>query len=398
MDRQPQSNRVRDMEQYRRRHRQKHKWPRWLKVTLALVLLLGAAIFMNLKSDLFSAEQLRILLTNIAPDTFRVGGLPQSADFISSDDNRFSIYRKQLAVLAQDGLHLYDSDGEAARYTGSYTMGMLQCQQEALLCYEMNGNDYCLLYKGNVVAQGQSDNPLMGGCVNGRGSYALVTQERGYEGVITVSDRGMQQLYRWYSAKRRVLCLALSDDERTLCAALLNKDGLSAGSDLCFFSLKQEEPTATITLSNELVLSIQQKKDGGYFVITSNALRSYDEKGTQQGEFLFTGGSLSSFGLCEEGAAVLLSGGMANSSSGTVTLLNQSCQQTGSLSVASALSLNVGKDGIAALSTGQIVFLQWDGTVVFSASIPLEARTVLVAGDQQAYWISSGSAQIVKGD
>lgn len=200
------------------------------------------------------------------------------------ESNRGGLYLGDLVVLNTDGLTVYSRDAGTAGdklFTESFRMEdpRLAVTPKYIFAYDLGGNEIRVFNSHSQFARLSMDYPIYGFSASDNGCFAVITAEKNYRTAVYVYDSYARQVYKRLLSNTYMDQISLSPDGQSFLAL-----GHEAGEGylrtlLQVYSIKEEQPTMSLTYRGELPLVASYTQDGKFAVLTSTALRFYDGVG-----------------------------------------------------------------------------------------------------------------------
>ncbi len=273
---------------------------KFLALTVLVVFLLGG--FVLFENDI-TMENLRYLIKYL--DFSSSGAFSEEGTiyYNSDSENRFYVFRGDLAIANQSGVTLYDRRGSAVM-TDSFTMSDPACAlgDKYLIVYDLGGyqlrvyNSFALLFDRSF------DYPIQSVAVNSDGDFCVVTSEKSYHSAVFVFDQNFKQTQQWFSSEKFAVDAHLSDRDILSISAIRVENGALI-SDLIQFKIGKEGALSTFTVEEEMPLSHSSDRKGT-LLLTDSKLR-YVEDGKEVSAADFSENSLRMIRYGEELCAVV---------------------------------------------------------------------------------------------
>ncbi len=372
---------------------------RLLAFLLTLALVLGAVALVACRERL-NFDAVRRWYTyrdleraeNGQADSFRFDGNPS--------DPCVSLGGDLLTCSAGAGIRLFSGSGVSyINRPATMSQPAVSAAGKYGIVYDAGGRDLCLYTERTEVfslslEQGQT---LISAGVNQHGWLAVVRQESGCKGAVTVYNGSHRAAMEVRLSSRFVLDAVPAPDNRS--AAVLTV-GLSGGAFDCRVDLYRldresggDEPDWSCSLGNNMALGLRWDGDG-IWVLGESALSLVSPDGELTGSCSYDGSYLKAFSLEGDGAAALL---LSKYRSGTGTQLltvSPDGQVRASLEPeGQVLSLSAAGRYVAVLTSGRLDIYDLD--LELYASLDIQgARQVVQRSDGTALLLGTGSAQL----
>ncbi len=232
---------------------------KFIALSVLVVFLLGG--FVLFENDI-TIENLRYLIKYL--DFSSSGAFSEEGVvyYNSDSENRFYVFRGDLAIANQSGVTLYDRRGSAVM-TDSFTMSnpTCVCGDKYLIVYDLGGyqlrvyNSFALLFEKTF------DYVIQSAGVNGDGDFCVVTSEKSYHSAVLVYDHNFKQIQQWFSSEKFAVDAQISDRGILTISAIHVDDG-SLISDLIELKIGKNEPLSTLTIQEEMPFSYSTDQNG----------------------------------------------------------------------------------------------------------------------------------------
>lgn len=271
------------------------------------------------------------------------------------------------------------------------------------IVYDIGGQDLYLYTQRqeDFVLSLSREQALLSASVNQHGWLAVVSQEGGHKGAVTVYDSSHQPIMGVHLSNRFVLDAAISPDNRT--AALLTV-GLEDNLFHCWVDLyrldrtdrtaEDNEPDWSCSLDSNTVLALRWDGDG-IWALGESALCLVSADGTLAGSYPYDGSYLKSFSLEGEGSAALLLGKYRAGSDACLVLVSSQGEALGELDLhEQVLSLSAAGRYTAVLTADRLDIYDQDLTLYATLEGTQGARQVVQRSDGSALLLGASSARL----
>lgn len=273
---------------------------KFISLTVLVVFLLGG--FILFENDI-TMENLRYLIKYL--DFSSSGAFSEEGTiyYNSDSENRFYVFRGDLAIANQSGVTLYDRRGSAVM-TDSFTMSnpTCVCGDKYLIVFDLGGyqlrvyNSFALLYEKTF------DYVLQSVGINSDGDFCVVTSEKSYHSAVFVFDQNFNQVQQWFSTERFAVDAKLSDKDVLTVSAIRVENGTLI-SDLIELELGNNDTLSTFSLQEEIPFSHSTDRDGT-LLLTDSMLR-YISEGEEKRNASFSEDSIRMIRFGDELCAVV---------------------------------------------------------------------------------------------
>ena len=194
-----------------------------------------------------------------------------------ADDNQGALYKGDLVVLNGNGISVYSKDAEKV-FSFSFRMDnpRLVSSGDSLYAYDLGGTEIRIFNSYSQIARIGLDYPIYGFSASPSGSFAVVTAEKNYRSAVYVYDQYARQTYKRLLSDTYADYVALDDAGSSFILLGHYSEGGYLVSFLQTYSIRQEEPTTSVTFTGEMPLKTGWLSAGRYMVLTGEALRVYE--------------------------------------------------------------------------------------------------------------------------
>ena len=199
---------------------------------------------------------------------------------------------------------------------------VLSASSTAGVIYDAGGQSLFLFRDGqetfHLSLEGGGD--LLSARVNDSGWLAVTAQQSGYKGVVTVYNSGGSEVIQIRLSSTFVVDAAVSPDCRTVAVVTMGQEAGVFQSQVLFYPVDQEEPSAQVSLEGATVLDLDYE-NGQLWVLGEDGLTIVSEDGQATASYSFGRSYLKGCSLGGDGFALLLLGSYrAGSASQAVTV------------------------------------------------------------------------------
>ncbi len=246
-------------------------------------------------------------------------------------------YNGGVAIFGKDGLLGVSNAGRKAwEIDFPVTRPLLYSSGRYILAAEEGGTHAILCAGGKIKHEIHTDAKIISGAVNARGVFALVTEERGYKGMVRVYATNGKVLYTWHSAAQNILSVALSADGQNLAVAVVNMQDLSQLCTVLRFNLKKTTPESLSVGDENLVANLIY--NGNELVaIGDEALYYFKKDGTLRFKLDYAGRTLQRHSFDAGGVLALAFWGGQESGSSAIEFYETNGKLKGSCPIDGAI-------------------------------------------------------------
>ncbi len=214
--------------------------------------------------------------------------------FDGSAGNKGIIFKGDLAVMNESGLTITGWDSEIL-LKSDFMFDHPKMVQNGinLFCYDIGGNDIKVFNSYSRVWSPETPfaYPIYGLAASQKGGFAVITSEKGYRSAVHVYDSAFRLIYSRLFGDDYVNYLDINKDGNEFIAAAHFSEKGNLVTRISRFKTDAEEAVSTSTFVGEIPLGVYYTENG-YALMTSEALRFFDNDGNTVGTIDFNGKEL----------------------------------------------------------------------------------------------------------
>lgn len=290
----------------------KPKKPNILLRLLALIVtaaLVFGALVLVVCRDRFNLDAVKRWLAYRSLET---GATGEAAPFTHAGGDKLSVAYLENGILlsSSTGTHYYSFSGDQyAEEVLTMENPVLSASNKAGVVYDAGGQSL-FLFRGteetfSLSLEGGGD--LLSARVNDSGWLAVTAQQSGYKGAVTVYDNQGEKVIQISLSSTFLVDAALSPDCKTVAVVTMDQEGGVFQSQVLFYPVNREEPSAQISLGNTTVLDLDYETDT-LWVLGEDRLMTVELASQTVQTCSFGRSYLKGCGLGGDGFALLLLG------------------------------------------------------------------------------------------
>lgn len=239
--------------------------------------------------------------------------------FDGSVGNRGLIYKGDLAILNENGLTVTGWDAEVIlRDSFSFDHPKLIENGKNIFCYDIGGKELRIFNSYSRLSKMNFDYPIHFVDASANGEFCVVSSAKGYRSAVYVYDGEFRTRYSRLFSDKYVNFAAMSPDgQEFTVAAQYSKNG-NIATQISKFSINEKDALFSQEFIGEIPLGIYYTENG-YRLLTTDALRSFNENNEIVSEIYFTDRKLLSGKVL--GSRSLINYGLDGLSGGTETVI-----------------------------------------------------------------------------
>lgn len=224
----------------------------------------------------------------------------------------FAYLENGVLLTSDTGVRYYSFSGELyAEEVRSFEHPVMTHSGSCGVAYEAGGQDL-FLFRGveeafHLSLDGEAE--LLSARVNDSGWLAVTSHGGGHRGTVTVYDSSYDTARPpiQINLSAFIVDAAVSPDCQTVAIAVMGQEGGSFQSEIRFYPVDAQEPSAVVPLGNTMVLELDYE-DGLLWVLGEDQVAAVQEEGTVAGVYTLGRDYLKGCSFGGEGYALLLVG------------------------------------------------------------------------------------------
>lgn len=368
---------------------------RFLAFLVTLALILGAVALVVFRDQLnFDALKRYFTYRSLErSDT----GQTESFHYTGGGKGGFADLGGDLFVWSASGVQIYSSGGvEYLSDPFVFSRPVAHVSGSRAVVYDAGGTAL-RLYAGRTpaftldAAQGRE---ILSAHLNSAGWLAVTAKEPGYKGAVTIYNADYQAVVSYRISSRFVMDGILSDDGKTVAILTAGQEGDVFQSALSLYTLDGDEPFATCSLGNNVILDLTWS-GGSFWTLGESGLSAVSPEGTLTGQYDYGGRYLKDYTLAGDGFATLLLGKYRAGSSATLVTVDSAGKEQGALDLDDqVLDLSSAGRYAAVLTAGGLDIYTKDLKAYGALDNTAGVRDVVLRDDGTAFLIGGEDAQL----
>lgn len=243
----------------------------------------------------------------------------------------FAPVKGGVAVANTTGLQVLDKDGvTVTRSIVSITAPAVVSAGNRAAVYDVGGTVLRVGDTKGALTVLDQKNKIISVTMNDAGYLAVVTEETGYKGLVTVYNDDLEPVYRWHSGTNFVLRACVSPDCATMAALTLEE----TGSGVHVFSLQSETEYASYACPGALLFDCAFLGNDRMCAVHDGGLVFFTTAGADGGSWSFGGQFLTGYSFGGDGFATLMLSQYQSGGTGAVVTVGYGGTVTGQLTPA----------------------------------------------------------------
>jgi len=210
---------------------------------------------------------------------------------------RLENHNKDILFINNEEIKSINLSGEEvwSSVTGISDPGVSVKKSYALVS-DLQGTVAYLFKNDKLLRKITLNNSILCAKINKRGYVAIVTEEMGYKGMLTVFAPDGKEIYKWHSGSGYIADMDISSQNR-VAVSQVNTDGEAIVTRVLHFDIKSNEEVECLKAENVLVSAISFNADESFTALSDTNLYGFNSKGKQKYSVDFGGRTLSYYNI-----------------------------------------------------------------------------------------------------
>lgn len=358
---------------------------RILAAILTLLLVILALLVFVFRNEL-TAENLRQTFGKASA----VAPVREAFTYETGADQVFAPAGNGLAVASSSSVQLLDAKGETVfKQVVSFESPAVFASAETALFCDLAGTGCIVAGMDGSSRTLSGEREILTADMNGAGSFALVTAEPGYKGLVSVYNSACEKQYEWWSGTGYVLHAAVSPDNRNLAVLSVEKEG----TVVHFFALNSETEQARVSFPDRLLYDLQYMDNGSLCAVGETGLVFLNPDGTTRGEYPLEGQYLLDYAVGSDLVAVFYSS-YRSGAGGTLVTLDRNGGLLGSTALTrDVVSLSASAKQLLVMTGGGLTLYNDSLVMQYANEMLMTARRAILRPDGDILLLSAYSAE-----
>ena len=267
----------------------------------------------------------------------------------------------------------------------------------ALITYTDTANA-ALVYNNNLMPI-ECSGKIVSSYINKNGYFAIITTEDGFKNQIVVYDNSANVFYKWHSSENYVTGVAISPDNKSMCATTIGFTENGFDSGILMFDFGQGNPVSGQHQSDNLIMKIDNVGNKKIVAIGEKCTSFYKSNGNKISDVSYGDKKLVTFDVTDSEKLILcFSDDDSATSKSEVASYSSKGKFIGKLDTTGRiLSVSSCKDRVMISKDGYLEMLSDKCKRVKNVSVVRDLKnSVLFDGGKYAFVISGNLAQVLK--
>ena len=360
---------------------------KFIKVFAILILsFLSVAIFVN--REKFSPDYVGTFLGDLFAEIQHGSGYPYKINGSKVNNENFKVIDKDLFLLSDTALSVTNTSAkEVYKSQHSYQNPMLKVSDTRAVVYDLGGKNLEITSKSKILHTLTMGNNIISAAVSNYGTFAAVTEAKGFLGQLSVFAKNGKDIYYKYNfADHYITDVALSEDGRSVavCGSTA-KDGLMV-STVYVFDYKSEEPKVKLNYDNNMFIRVEYLSNGNVVAVGDRLTSVINFKDGTKEDYFYDNKNLIGFDINKKDGILLALSLSEDGNNTNMVLINKNGKADKSFHTehsVKAVSFSYGK--LAALAYGDVHIYNFSGKKLKALNVGNDVKNIRLFSNKELY-------------
>lgn len=360
---------------------------KFIKVFAILVLsFLSVAIFVN--REKFSPDYVGTFLEDLFAGIQHGSGYPYKISGSKVNNENFKVIDKDLFLLSDTTLSaLNTSAREMHKSQHCYQNPMLKVSSTRAVVYDLGGKNLEITSRSKNLHTATMNNNIISAAVSNYGTFAVVTEAKGFLGQLTVfAKNGKDMYYKYNFADHYITDVAISENGKSvaICGSTA-KDG-SMMSTVYVFDYKSEEPKVKLNYDDNMFIRVEYLSNGNVVAVGDRLISVINPKNGSKEDYFYDNKNLIGFDINKKDGILLALSLSEDGNNTDMIVINKNGKVDKSFHTdpsVKAVSFNHGK--LAALSYGEVYVYNVSGKKLKSLAVGNDVKNIRLFSSRDIY-------------
>ncbi|MBE6622063.1 MAG: hypothetical protein E7630_03820 [Ruminococcaceae bacterium] len=261
-----------------------------IKYAIIVLALVFSVTMLTAFSGDITVENFQYLIKDLDLSGLATGTTFDTLLYNGGADSVFGIYRGELAVVSPGTVSLYKpSAALSLNKSNIYYSPKLLTSSKYFLVYDRGetSRSYSVFNSFAELKTETYDYPITGAALSDNGSYALVTRDDSYRGIVRMYNDSFRQIME-IKKDKYILSIDLSDDGKTLAIASVYDQSGDFVSEITTVQVGAEQADVVMTKEGILPLRVKFMKDRSIGVLYNDRTVIYHTDGTEKASYSYS--------------------------------------------------------------------------------------------------------------
>ena len=246
-------------------------------ISVLAIILVCMVYFAVRYRDMLTPESLRNYV-NISSGS-ALNTLGGAADVVGGNSSVYAAFSDGLAVATTTSVRYATPNGRRGYSQDAvFTSPALYASEDYLLAYDRAGNTLMLFDKNGLVASSEANGNIISATVSEDGVCSVISETDGYISCLTVFNRKLEPIFKWYNSEYYTISAAYHDDSRKCAVSAVTEENGTLHGKVLIFNVTAEGIESIASLGTTVPTEITTSKYG-FTVAARNGAVYLDTEG-----------------------------------------------------------------------------------------------------------------------
>lgn len=348
--------------------KKRNSTPRAVRSIIILLLLSAVLLVLWTYRSSLSPDQIRLWVQENLLGYSDGNGYPVALENGSISKGNFQVENGAPAMVSDTAFQYLSAGGKtlSLRQHG-YSNPVLKRAGNNFLIYDLGNKSFRVSTDGvNFTEAAKYNYVIYTGAIAANGNYAIASASSGYTSQLSVFDKHGEKLMEWASQKYIISAVCFSPSGKRIAASAFTSNGGDVQTTVLVFDLGFEDPVATVSLEDCIVLEAAFSGNDRLMLIGDTCAAAFTVGSPALSVYDYQGQTLGAYDLQPDQGAALALSASADGRNGTLIYLTPDCLGTSVIRFSHILSsIQLCEGGILTLYDGKLSLYDFAGNTVF---------------------------------
>lgn len=265
----------------------KYKIVKYITIVLALAF---AVTMLTAFSGDITAENFQYLIKDLDLSGLATGNTFDTLLYNGGSDSVFGIYRGELAVVSPGTVSLYKpSAALSLNKPNIYYSPRLLTSDKYFLVYDRGdtSRSYSVFNSFAELKTETYSHPITGAAMSDSGSYALVTRDDSFRGIVRMYDDSFRQIME-IKKDKYILSIDISDDGSTLAIASVYDQNGDFVAEIMTVRVGESNAETTVVEEGIMPLQVKFMEGNTVGVLFNDRAKVYNADGSERASYSYS--------------------------------------------------------------------------------------------------------------
>lgn len=253
----------------------------WSKRLVFVTIILYIVVFFVVNSSYLSKDNLArfgFTLKKTLTESY-ADGTQRKISTMNDEGAKEVVFKDGFAVLSSGNLSVYSSDFvRFSSHNIGYKQPELLATDDFLLCFDRSGKKLSVYDSFDKIVEKTFDNDIINVAIGDNGYIAVITEEYGYKGVVTIYDDEFKEIMQWYSADYYLMYVGFTQ-RNTLAVISVKPNNENMDIYVVSLNYKTGEERRIVCAENRFPMNSLVKYDSNLEIVTDTDIITFRSDG-----------------------------------------------------------------------------------------------------------------------